>query len=110
MIYHRKKQRQQRTKTKALAAVRQRLAISWLTPAARPARFALRAARGYLEPMRMEDKSGLLGDLAGQGRDLLALELHDIAAGQADQVAVVGTIGIVRIVVLKIFAKVNFLD
>jgi len=61
-----------------------------------------------MQPLSLEGKAEFLRDFVFQLLDLFALEFDDPAAISADNVAVMGVLGIVRIVKLVIFSKVHF--
>src|ERR1043165_5805324 len=70
----------------------------------------LLAPRGNLQALHLQFKAQLVADLVFEPLDLLALELDDLVAILADDVAVIGMIGVVRIIKLVVLAKVHLAD
>ena len=72
--------------------------------------FQLLAPGGNLQALHFQFKAQLAADFAFQLFDLLALELDDLVAVLANDVAVVRIIGVIRIVKLVVLAKIHFAD
>src|SRR5216117_2648533 len=72
--------------------------------------FQLLAPGGNLQALHLQFEAQLVADFAFQLFDLLALELDDLVAILAYDVAVVRMISVIRIVKFVVLAKIYFAD
>ena len=69
--------------------------------------FQLLAPAGDLQPLRLHFEAQLVADFIFQLFDLVAVELDDFFAVLADDMAVVGMMGVVGIVEFVVFAEIH---
>ena len=72
--------------------------------------FQLFASAGDPELEVFDGEAVLLGDLRFHGIEFVILEFDDFIAVAADDVIVIGMIGIIRVVYLVVFAEIHFVD